>query len=295
MKPRPSLRAHGLGLLLLTVVTAVASLAVSPKALAQGTRDIAGGPMSTRTFERLLQAFLQPTDEESRVLDRLHERYLDRFRAEIDPELAAFMDRSMNAAERPGAELQRQLRDVERIATRIAELDTAFFNGALEVLSEPSRVGFARVRAARERQRLLSGMSRFAPLAIGSGTTFVDVVDVVARPRYMDGLAPEARAQLVSFLAAQESRLLAQARVVHGEAVGALAEWYALSSAIAEPQGVLDDGQAAEAKEDAVPATPDANDGAASAPPARGADRARQLVDHSALLQGLATKSRNFR
>lgn len=283
MKPRPSLRAHGLGLLLLTVVAAVASLAVSPKALAQGTRDIAGGPMSTRTFERLLQAFLQPTDEESRVLDRLHERYLDRFRAEIDPELAAFMDRSTNAAiaaaERPGAELQRQLRDVERIATRIAELDTAFFNGALEVLSEPSRVGFARVRAARERQRLLSGMSRFAPLAIGSGTTFVDVVDVVARPRYMDGLAPEARAQLVSFLAAQESRLLAQARVVHGEAVGALAEWYGLSSAIAELQGVLDDGQAAEAKEDAVPATPDANDGAASAPPARGADRARQLVD----------------
>ena len=114
MKPRPSLRAHGLGLLLLTVVAAVASLAVSPKAVAQSTRDIAGGPMSTRTFERLLQAFLQPTDEESRVLDRLHERYLDRFRAEIDPELAAFMDRSTNAAiaaaERPGAELQRQER-----------------------------------------------------------------------------------------------------------------------------------------------------------------------------------------
>ena len=276
-KPRHCLRARALGLLLLAVAATV-----SPKALAQSTRDIAGGPLSTRTFERLLQAFLQPTDEESRVLDRLHERYLDRFRAEIDPELTAFMDRSMSdeiAAERPEARLQRQLRDVERITTRIAELDTAFFNGALEVLSEPSRIGFARVRAARERQRLLAGMSRFAPLAIGSGTAFVDFVHVVARPRYMDGLAPEARAQLVSLLAAQESRLLAQARVVHGEAAGALAEWYGLSSAIAELRGIHDDGQAAEAKEDAVPATPDATDVAASAPPARGADRARQLVD----------------
>ena len=210
------------------------------QAAAQAGGGIVAGPITTRRFERHVQSLMQATPDEMRALDRLHEKYLERFRAEIDPELSAWANHAMGAPLH-GPEYERRMREVARIATRVTEADAAFFNAAVEVLSEAGRAGFARVRAARERQRLLSGMAKLAPSYFGSGTNFVDLVDLVARPEYTDGLSPEARAQFHAFVATQEARLLTQARTVSSESGEAFAKWYALSMAEAEPDAAVAD------------------------------------------------------
>ena len=69
------------------LVTVAAYLPCARVAEAQGYREIVGGPLTTKRFERLARVYLQPTDAEMSALDRLHERYLERFRNEIDPEI----------------------------------------------------------------------------------------------------------------------------------------------------------------------------------------------------------------
>jgi len=42
-------------------------------AFGQMSEQMVGGPISTRRFERLLRAYVQPTEGESAALDPLHE------------------------------------------------------------------------------------------------------------------------------------------------------------------------------------------------------------------------------
>ena len=206
---------HRVATLAFVIVAVVVGLVRGAEA--QGYREIVGGPMTTKRFERLARVYVQPTDAEMSALDRLHESYLERFSAEIDPEvkrIAESADDGMPTKE----QWERMLRDIERVGDRIAEADAALFAAAGTAVAESKRAGLARMKAARERQRLLGGLAKFAPMAFGGGTAFVDVADLLARPAYFAALEPAARAQLDALLSTHDARLNAQARTYNTEA-----------------------------------------------------------------------------
>lgn len=221
---------------------------------AQSARQIVAGPITTKRFERLAQLMLSPTPEEMAALDRLHDRYLEKFRAEIDGEITALAS-SMTGGMPTKEQYERFMRDSERVSARIADADNAFFNAAAEAVAESRRGGIARFKNARERQRALSGMVRFAPMMFGSGSGFVDIADMLANERYLKRVPAEARPQLDSFLATQETRVLVQARSLGGETRDALGKYFdvmvAMMSPVAPensetPPAVGPDGQPAE-------------------------------------------------
>ena len=181
------------------------------EAAAQGGREIVGGPVTTTRFERLARLYVAPTTQEMTALDRLHERYLEKFRAEIDPEIAALADEGSQGFPTRDR-FEKLMRDMDRINARIAEADSALFAAATEAVAEARRPGVARMKSARERQRLLSGVARFVPMSFGHGAAFVDLADILARDKYTKAVPAEAREQFDAFLASQEPRLLAQAR-----------------------------------------------------------------------------------
>jgi hypothetical protein len=217
---------HRVATLAFVIVAVVVGLVRGAEA--QGYRDIVGGPMTTKRFERLARVYVIPTDAEMSALDRLHEAYLERFRNEIDPEVKRIAE-SADEGVPTREQWERMLRDIERVGDRIAEADAALFAAAAEAVVESKRAGLARMKAARERQRLLGGMAKFAPMAFGGGTAFVDVADLLARPAYFAALTPEARAQLDALLATHDARLNAQARSYNTEARQAMSGYLDLS------------------------------------------------------------------
>ena len=263
---------HRVAALAFVIVAVVVGLVRGAEA--QGYRDIVGGPMTTKRFERLARVYVLPTDAEMSALDRLHEAYLERFRNEIDPEvkrIAESADDGMPTRE----QWERMLRDIERVGDRIAEADAALFAAAAEAVVESKRAGLARMKAARERQRLLGGMAKFAPMAFGVGTAFVDVADLLARPGYFAPLTPEARAQLDALLATQDARLNAQARGYNTEARQAMSGYISVS------MQMMEDAQA----ETAGASTPAAAEGDA---PAAGDAAAQQAAADGAAEEALA-------
>jgi len=263
---------HRVAALAFVIVAVVVGLVRGAEA--QGYRDIVGGPMTTKRFERLARVYVLPTDAEMSALDRLHEAYLERFRNEIDPEvkrIAESADDGMPTRE----QWERMLRDIERVGDRIAEADAALFAAAAEAVVESKRAGLARMKAARERQRLLGGMAKFAPMAFGVGTAFVDVADLLARPGYFAPLTPEARAQLDALLATQDARLNAQVRGYNTEARQAMSGYISLS------MQMMEDAQA----ETAGASTPAAAQGDA---PAAGDAAAQQAAAADAAEEALA-------
>ncbi|MEY2715885.1 MAG: hypothetical protein RIT24_2228, partial [Planctomycetota bacterium] len=189
----------------------LALLAPAGRAHAQLSSQTVGGPVTTKRLERLLRVYVQPTVDEAGAIDRLHEAYLDRFRAEIDPETKELMK---GFAGRPPSlpEFKKLMREIERLQTRIADADNALLAGATELVAEERRGGFQRIRDARERQRQLMGVTRFLPMMMGGGGSFVDLADLLARDEVQRAVPPEARERFDAFLRAQESRTLVQAR-----------------------------------------------------------------------------------
>jgi len=189
----------------------LALLAPAGRAHAQLSSETVGGPVTTKRLERLLRVYVQPTVDEAGAIDRLHEAYLDRFRAEIDPETKELMK---GFAGRPPSlpEFKKLMREIERLQTRIADADNALLAGATELVAEERRGGFQRIRDARERQRQLMGVTRFLPMMMGGGGSFVDLADLLARDEVQRAVPPEARERFDAFLRAQESRTLVQAR-----------------------------------------------------------------------------------
>jgi hypothetical protein len=272
------------------LVTVAAYLPCVRVAEAQGYREIVGGPLTTKRFERLARVYLQPTDAEMSALDRLHERYLERFRSEIDPEIKRIAE-SGNDGFPTKEQWERLLRDIDRVADRIAEADNALFAAAGDAVVEAKRAGVGRMRAARERQRLLGGMARFAPMAFGGGTQFVDVADLLARPAHFEALEPEARARLDALLATQEARLNAQARSYSTEARQAMSGYLEISlQMMADAQGEFAGAGAAAgdgaATTTGAAAADDAAPGAAAG--AAGGDVAAQQAAAEALAQAAA-------
>jgi hypothetical protein len=213
-------RALRAALLVAAVAAPIAPLDVFPafrgvslvtSASAQSQRDMMGGPITTKRFERLSRAYLSPTDAELAALDGLHETYLEKFRLELDPELAA-IGASMGNGMPTKAEFDKFLRDVDRLNGRVADADNVFLNAAAELIAEDRRGGFNRIRDARERQRLLSGLARFAPMMFGGGGSFVDLSDLVIQPKILAAVTDEQRELFGSILGGIEARLTSQAR-----------------------------------------------------------------------------------
>lgn len=197
-------------------------------ALAQSVRGLVGGPLTTARFERLAGLYLRVTDEEMQSLDRLHESYLDRFRAEIEPAITA-MSVEMQVADPDERQFEELLRRLDRVGVRIGEADGAFFGAAAELVGEAQRGGVARMRAARERQRQLGGIASMATMTLGNGTSFVDLLDVLARERFAGAVPEESRARLDAFVQSQGERLGAQARAYAVQARATFVAWFASS------------------------------------------------------------------
>ncbi len=191
-------------------VTAVLGVLTLP-AFAQRSTQMVGGPLTTKRFERLLRAYVQPTTAEATALDRLHEAYLERFRAELDPELEN-LGKSMAGGMPTLQEFRKFMRELERLQARIGDADAALFASCAELIAEERRAGLSRVRDARERQRALGGLTGMSSMMFGGGGSFVDLADLATRDRVLGAVPADMRARFDAFLAAQEARLLVQAR-----------------------------------------------------------------------------------
>lgn len=224
------------------MLLALLAIAAASPALAvpQGARSLVGGPMTTASFERLIRLHVGATTEETTGLDKIHERYLEDFRRDIQPEIDA-MSNDGGGLRAGRKEIDRRLRECDRMSAKIAEADSRLFDSASNALPEPKRAGMSRVKSARERQRLLQGAA--AMVAGASETTaFVDITDLLSRDRFLRRVPAERREQFDAFLSTQEARLLAQARNLAAAArdtVGKLSETVASywSQADAPPQG----------------------------------------------------------
>jgi hypothetical protein len=192
-------------------VPGLARISFVSTAGAQSSRDVVANAIGMKRFDRLCAYYLAPTESELELLDRLHEAYLDRFRAEIEPQIEAVM-KTMGGGMPSKSEFERFLRELDTLNTRIAEADNAFLNAVSESLAEDRRAGVARLRDARERQRLLSGLGRFAPMMFGGGGSFVDLSDLVVQPRVLATVPADRREQFGAVLVGMEQRLTAQAR-----------------------------------------------------------------------------------
>jgi hypothetical protein len=281
MRTLPSLSRHARPSLLALLVTVLAAL-FAGRAHAQSSGQMVGGPLTTSRFERLLRAYVQPTATEATALDRLHEAYLARFRAELDPEIAA-LGELMQGGMPTMQEFRRFMREIERLQSRIAEADAALFAACSELLAEDRRGGVARVRDARERQRALGGLTRMSAMIFGGGGAFVDLADLATRDRVLSAVPDDMRARFDAFLVAQEARLLVQARN-HDKATAKALEIMFESMTTARTE-VLDDTELA-----ASGAADDADAAAAAAQDM--AKRARQSMQRQLDIRRAAGEER---
>ncbi|MFM7052241.1 MAG: hypothetical protein ACKOYN_08935, partial [Planctomycetota bacterium] len=197
---------------MLCVAAALAALLALPEpAAAQGARQMVPGALTTRRLERLLEAYVRPTADEASAIDRLHEQYLERFRAELEPEISS-LSSSMSSGMPTREQFDRFMRDLERVSTRVAEADGAFVDACAGVLAEDRRGGLQRIRESRERQRVLSGFGAIGGMMFGVSIGFVDAADMLARPEFLRAVPADARERLDAVLRAQEPRVLTQAR-----------------------------------------------------------------------------------
>jgi len=244
--PKPiRLALRPFALMLLAFVAALV-LAPAPAAHAQASQAVAS-PLTTKRLERLLKVYVAPTDEEASAIDRLHEAYLTKFRAELDPEIQA-VGRSMGGGMPSQQEFEKFLRDLDRLQAKISEADGAFFDSAADLIAEERRPGMQRIREARERQRHLSGFTRMGPMMFGGGGTFVDLADLLARDEVARQVPEASRVQFDAILRTQEQRLLAQSRNYSQEIRKAFDSMYAIMSEAQESAGEpLEGGDAGDA------------------------------------------------
>jgi len=215
---------------------AILALLLSPRAaMGQMSDQMVGGPISTKRFQRLLGTYVHPTESESAALDRLHEAYLDRFRAEIDPELSALL-KDLTSGAPSLQEFRRLMRETERMQARIGEADRAFFDSAAALLPEGRRAGLARVRTARERQRALAGFTGMSSSVFGGRGSFVDLADLMARDRVLRAVPADMRARFDALLMAQEQRLLTQAQRFDRTTTKALDGYYEAMLSLQAPR-----------------------------------------------------------
>ena len=241
--PRSSSRSLSLPFARAMVAALVAICFLAPASFAQGSEAVAS-PLTTKRLGRLLAMYVGPTDQESVAIDRLHEAYLAKFRAELDPEISA-LTKSFAMGMPSQAEFEKFLRDLSRLQNKIGEADNAFLDSAAQLVEEERRAGMQRVREARERQRNLSGIARMGPTMFGGGMAFVDFADVLSRNEYMREVPDAAREQFDALLRSQEQRILAQSRLYNAEVLRALKLVYEVSAEAQAAAAAAQGGDAA--------------------------------------------------
>ncbi len=229
-----------LGLAACLALTAV----LTTRAHAQSAKELVGGPITTKRFERTIRAYVAPTDLEMGALDRLHESYLEKFRAEIEPEIAAVA--ATGAGEPNKDQFEKFMRDLDRINARIAEADNAFFAAATDLLPLDRQATMLRVREARERQRLLSGIVQFGPMMFGGGAGFVDFPNLIVKPSILNGVPAESREMFDSALRSQETRVLSQARTYNAEMRKSLTKFFEIYSTMGQGEAAPVEGEPGE-------------------------------------------------
>ena len=226
MKTRSALRVafDRIAPVLAALATTAAVLLTTATASAQ-LGQLVGAPLTTKRLERLLRVYVDPTPEEAKALDGVHEAYLDRFRVELDPEIQA-LSRSTPTGMPSREEFEKFLRDLERLEAKIAEADKAFFDSAAALVAPERRGGIERLRSARERQRELGGFSRMGSMMFGGGGSFVDLADLLSRERTVQLVPPDLRPQFDAMLVEQERRTLAQAKTYGGSVRKSMSKIY---------------------------------------------------------------------
>jgi hypothetical protein len=202
---------------LILALALVAPALHAQRAAAQGGPQMVPGPLTTKRLERLLKVYVDPSPAEASAIDEAHAGYLERFRAELDPEIRA-LSGSMGGGMPSRQDLDRFLRDSARLGAKVGEADAAFLAAAASMVPESRRAGFDRIREARERQRAISGLARMAPMMFGGGGSFVDLADLLTRDQIVRAVPLDRRADFDAFLRQQEVRTLGQART-YGETV----------------------------------------------------------------------------
>lgn len=202
------------------LIVALALLAAglpAQRAAAQSGPQLVPGPLTTKRLDRLLRVYVDPSPAEASAIDEAHAGYLERFRAELEPEIRA-LSASMGGGMPSQRDLDRFLRESARLGAKVGEADAAFLAAAATMVPESRRAGFERIREARERQRALSGLARMAPMMFGGGGSFVDLADLLTRDDVVRAVPLDRRADFDALLRQQEVRTLGQARA-YGDAV----------------------------------------------------------------------------
>ena len=139
-------------------------------------------PATSRELSRDLERFVSPTVAQWLAIEDLHEAYLDRFAELRDEDIARFLKFAEEELEAvPDARTARTFtRRLESTRARIDETDDALFAGIAESLEPEQLPGLQRVRLARERNSLRSGIAR-----IGGGPLSLDDVLGACR-RFID-------------------------------------------------------------------------------------------------------------
>ena len=198
---------------------------------AQGTRGQLPDPAESRTLSRHLERFVAPTVQQWQRIEDLHEAYLERFAALREGDLArflAFVEREMAGV--PDAATAREfLRRLQNARRRIDEEDARLHAGIDELLEEAQRPGLNRVRLARQRESLASGLAESGNSQVFDIWSILDEhahvlgAEVIkALDPVMIGYEQELTAALRVWRAAQESMFLVLVEELQARGLGEL-------------------------------------------------------------------------
>jgi hypothetical protein len=197
---------------LATVVTCLAPAF----ALAQSAYRVCP-PILMSDLERAAGMSGQVSAASMDMIDVLHTKYLDEYRAEVAP-AARLALRDAGAWGTDPKEMERHLRAYDAALSRVADCDVRFFDAVMAAVPEAERAMLMRARAARERERLCDGYTMAIVNRLGRGIGFVDGVGWLMRHRGSLELPADDSARIEAWMVRHEATLLAQARDLHREA-----------------------------------------------------------------------------
>lgn len=131
---------------------------------AQGTSGALPDPISGRELNRYGER-LGLSEQQRRGIDHFHEQYQEEFRVLREGPIETFMRdsngmRSGLRLMQDRAGLEKVIRELGRLNSRIKSIDARLFDSVQTVLTDEQLAIMPHVRKARERQRYRSGMSR---------------------------------------------------------------------------------------------------------------------------------------
>ncbi|MFM1824296.1 MAG: hypothetical protein RI967_2562 [Planctomycetota bacterium] len=219
------------------VVAAAAASLAATQAGAQAPPSPVAAPVSVRRLDRLCRAYLSPSDAELDAIDAAHRKALDEYDATLASDARALRGRLQETVGDPEA-FARLLAEVDSFEARLAELEARLLQSigdAVGAAADPARAqGLARLRDARERDRLAGGLTRLAPTALGGTGAVVDLADLLADPALVARVPAESRESFDRIVRETETRALAAARTARIESQRALS---AGMRAVAESAG----------------------------------------------------------